>query len=106
MGYGMEKHGEKYLYLNPKNPDLKYSDLQFYNDIRLLAWLDPETGEKTPFIQFPETSIFRSGRYFFRDSWSPVFTLDDKNIYITFGIEPTIYIRGISTLFPNFQFIT
>ena len=91
MGYGMEKHGEKYLYLNPKNPDLKYSEVQFYNDIRLLAWLDPETGEKYSFIQFPETSIFRNGKYFFRDSWSPVFTLDDEYIYVAFGSEPIIY---------------
>lgn len=114
MGHGMERHGEKYLYLNPKNPDLKYSDLQFYNDLRLLAWLDPETGEKIPFIQFPETSIFRSGKYFFRDSWSPVFTLDENNIYVAFGSEPIIYIYEINPPYslvssfslelPNYQY--
>lgn len=91
MGFGMEKHGGNYLYLNPTNPDLKYSDLQFYDDIRLLAWLDPETGKKEPFNQFPETSIFRSGKYFFRDSWSPIFTLEDKNMFIVYGSEPIIY---------------
>ncbi|WP_235954883.1 hypothetical protein [Cyclobacterium salsum] len=92
MGYGMEKWEGKYLYIDQGSRDINYSSIDAYNEIRLLNWLDPETGEKEPFIQFPESSIFKSGKYFFRDSWAPAFTLVDNRIYVAFGIEPIIYI--------------
>lgn len=92
MGFGMEKWEGKYLFIDQGSRDINYSSIDAYNQIRLLNWLDPETGEKEPFIQFPESSIFKSGKYFFRDSWAPAFTLADNRIYVAFGIEPVIYI--------------
>ncbi len=93
MGHGMEKLRDRYLYVDqtfPPNND--YSDINIYNDLYLLNWLDPETGEKEPFIQFPESSIFRNGKYFFRNAWDPVFHLTDDRIFVAFGLEPVIYI--------------
>lgn len=96
MGYGMEELGNSYLYWNQGQPSVEYSNLRYYKELRLLTWLDPETGENEPFIQFPENSIFRSGKYFFRDAWAPAFTLTDELIYVVFGIEPVIYIYETS----------
>src|SRR5690554_1939186 len=92
MGFGMEKLGNKYLYIEQGSRLVDYTSIDVYHEMRLLNWLDPDTGDKEPFIRFPENSIFRSGKYFFRDSWAPVFTLADELIYVAFGIEPIIYI--------------
>ncbi|WP_246255785.1 hypothetical protein [Cyclobacterium plantarum] len=95
MGFGMEKWKSKYLYVDQGSQDIDYSSIEAYNEMRLLNWLDPETGEKEPFIQFPESSIFKSGKYFFRDSWAPSFTLADDRIYVVFGAEPVIYVYSL-----------
>jgi hypothetical protein len=92
MGFGMEKLKGKYLYIDQGSRLLDYSSIDVYQEMRLLNWLDPETGERESFIHFPENSIFRSGKYFFRDSWAPAFTLADDLIYVVFGIEPVIYL--------------
>ena len=92
MGFGMEKWEGNYLYIDQGSSHIDYYSLEAYNEMRLLNWLDPKTGAKEPFIQFPENSIFKSGKYFFRDSWAPAFTLADDKIYVVFGIEPVIYV--------------
>lgn len=92
MGFGMEKLESKYVYIDQGSGDIDYSSIASYNEIRLLNWLDPKTGEKEPFIQFPESSLFKSGKHFFRDSWTPAFTASDDHIYIAFGVEPVIYL--------------
>ncbi|WP_235941071.1 hypothetical protein [Cyclobacterium roseum] len=96
MGFGMEKWNGKYLYVDQGSRHIDYSSIDAYNEMRLLNWLDPKTGEKEPFIQFPESSIFRSGKYFFRDSWAPSFTLADDRIYVVFGAEPVIYVFSLN----------
>src|SRR5690606_23722928 len=93
MGHGMEKLRDRYLYVNQSFPPNKdYSDKNIYTDMYLLNWLDPATGEKEPFVQFPESSIFRNGKHFFRNAWDPVYTLADDKIYVAFGLEPVIYV--------------
>ncbi|EIM75799.1 hypothetical protein A3SI_12119 [Nitritalea halalkaliphila LW7] len=62
-----------------------------------------ETGEKDPIIQFPESSIFRNGKCFFRNAWDPVFHLADDRIYVIFGLEPVIYVYKNS---PPYSLIT
>src|SRR5690606_5967716 len=61
-------------------------------DMYLLNWLDPATGEKEPIVQFPESSICRSGKHFFRNAWNPVYDLADDKIYVAFGLESGIYV--------------
>src|SRR5690606_8076834 len=92
MGFGMEKFGDKYLHFDQGSRHVDYSNIEVYREMRLLNWLDPKTGEKEPFIHFPANSIFSSGKFFFRDSWAPVFTLADGLIYLAFGIEPVVYV--------------
>jgi hypothetical protein len=93
MGYGMEKVGDRHLYINQEFPSNRdYSDKSFINDLYLLKWLCPETGDIEPFIQFPETSIFRNGKLFFRSAWDPAFHAIDGFIYVVFGLEPVIYV--------------
>ncbi len=92
MGYGMEKVGNRYLHVDQGSQRIDYKNIDLYRELLLLNWLDPETGERKSFIRFPKASIFRSSKFFFRDSWAPVFTLADELIYVVFGIEPTIYI--------------
>lgn len=92
-GHGMEKLRDRYLYVNQGfPPDKDYSDNDFYTDMYLLNWLDPKTGKKEPFVQFPESSIFRNGKHFFRNAWDPVYHLADDRIYVAFGLEPVIYV--------------
>lgn len=91
MGRGMEEVGGKFLYWNASLPSIRHNDLRFYDEAYLLAWIDPETGKGEPIIKFPESSLFRNGNYFARDSWSPVFTASDDLIQVVFGIEPVIY---------------
>lgn len=93
MGQGMEKLRDRYLYVDqsfPPNGD--YSDKAIYENMYLLSWLYPMTGEREPFIQFPESSIFRNGKHFFRNAWDAVYELADDRIYVTFGLEPVIYV--------------
>lgn len=91
MGRGMIAVGDKFLYWNASRPAVRHNDLRFYDEAYLMAWIYPETGKEEPIIQFPESSLFMSGKYFARDSWAPVFTISDELIHVVFGIEPVIY---------------
>lgn len=91
MGFGMEKLGNRYLYYNQGSRKIDYTSLDVYEEMTLMNWLDPETGEKEAFATFPDGSLFRNGEHFFRDSWAPAYTSNDDRIYIVFGIEPVIY---------------
>lgn len=91
MGGGLEAVGEKFLYWNATDPGMKHNDLGFYEEAYLLSWIYPEAGREEPIIKFPESSLFRSGKYFARDSWSPVFTVSNDLIHVVFGMEPVIY---------------
>lgn len=92
MGHGMEKIENNFLYINQDSPeDYGYSNKTIYNDMYLLDLLDPTTGYKERIIKFPESSIFKSGKYFFRNAWDPVFHIENKKIHVAFGLEPVIY---------------
>ncbi|HAH39095.1 MAG TPA: hypothetical protein DEQ87_10170 [Algoriphagus sp.] len=92
MGHGMEKMGDKYVYINQDSPkDNDYSNKSRYDEMYLLDLLDPATGEREGIIKFPESSIFKSGKYFFRNAWDPVFHIENKKIHVAFGLEPVIY---------------
>ncbi|SHN25271.1 protein of unknown function [Cyclobacterium lianum] len=88
MGFGMEKLGNRYVYINLEKPPFTSQE---FKEFQLLSWLNPENGEKEPFIQFPESSVFRNGNYFFPKSWFPVYTLEEGRIHIVFGSDPVIY---------------
>ncbi|MHA7131775.1 hypothetical protein [Algoriphagus namhaensis] len=92
MGHGMEKMGDKYVYINQDSPkDNDYSNKSRYDEMYLLDLLDPATGEREGIIKFPESSIFKSGKYFYRNAWDPVFHIENKKIHVAFGLEPVIY---------------
>lgn len=91
MGRAFEKYLNKLLYFDQGSREEDYSQPSLYDDLRVLNWHNPETGEKIPFNPLPENSIFKSGKYFFRQSWFPAFTIGDNLIYVVYGIEPMIY---------------
>ncbi|MCH7412838.1 hypothetical protein MM213_05020 [Belliella sp. R4-6] len=91
MGHTMNKLGNKYLYLEGGTRDIDYDKINLHSDIFLFNLLDPSTGSKEPIIQFPKTSIYKSGKYFFRNAWSPVFSVVENQVFIAFGGEPVIY---------------
>jgi hypothetical protein len=91
MGEGMEKQGKSYLFSHQGFVNLDQRGLDIRQKMRLLQWLDPKKGETESFLEFPESSIFRQGKFFFKDAWEPVFTMDDDLIYVVFGLEPVIY---------------
>lgn len=91
-GNDMESLGNRFLRMDQQlAPNGDYSDISLYEKIYLLNWLYPKTGKVEPIIQFPESSIFRSGRHFFRSAWDPSVFLADDMIYVVFGMEPVIY---------------
>ncbi len=100
MGHGMERLGKRYVYIDQGSHQIDDSSPDQYQKLGLLNWLDPETGQKEPFVQFPETSIFNNGKYFFKNAWMPVFTAYDGLIHVVFGVEPTIYIYDSSPPYP------
>ncbi|WP_222439159.1 hypothetical protein [Echinicola salinicaeni] len=114
MGFGMEQLGNRYIYYNQGSRKVDYSSLESYQEMTLMNWLNPETGEKEPFITFPEESLFKNGEHFFRYSWAPAYTSTDDRIYIVFGIEPVIYeyasqppyalISSIPIELPNYRY--
>ena len=91
MGRNFEKYRNKLLYFDQGSRKEDYTQISLYDELRVLNWHSPEIGEKMPFNPFPENSIFKSGRYFFRQSWLPAFTIADNLIYVVYGIEPMIY---------------
>lgn len=92
LSFGMERLENKFLMMNNRFPPNKdYSDIKIYENLYLFDLLYPETGNKESIIQFPETSIFRSGKHFFRNAWDPTFALADNLIYVVFGLEKVIY---------------
>lgn len=92
MRFGMEKIGARYIFEEQDYRGVNIRDSDHYKDLYLLSWLDPETGEREPFLKIPETSIFRNGKHFFGHSWKPIFTVSEDLIYVAFGIEPVIYV--------------
>lgn len=93
MGMGMEKLGDRYLYVNQDLPDNRsYSDSEIYEEMYLLKWWTPSTGQQESFAQFPESSIFRNGKFFYSNSWAPMYSIFDDKIYVAFGLEPVIHV--------------
>ena len=93
MGQGMEKFGDRYLHVNQDLPgNMGYSDKEIYNEMNLLKWWSPTTGKQESFAQFPESSVYRNGKYFYPNSWAPTYSISDDKIYAAFGLEPVIYV--------------
>lgn len=91
MGHTMYKLGNKYLNIEGGTRDINYDKINLHSDIFLFNLVDPSTGSKEPIIQFPKTSIYKSGKTFYRHAWSPVFTVVENQIFVAFGGEPVIY---------------
>ncbi|WP_339713011.1 hypothetical protein [Cyclobacterium amurskyense] len=92
FGLGLEETEDLYLYFNPSSQTISNSESRFYEKHCPLILLNPKTGDNEPIISFPETSIFRNGKYFFSSAWEPSYTVSDNLIYVVFGVEPTIYL--------------
>jgi hypothetical protein len=93
MGHGIEKLDEGFLYVNQVvPPDIDLSTMAFLEDFNLLEVLYPDNGERKAFFPFPEKSIYRNGKVFFRNSWDPVYDISDDFIYVVLGLDPIIYI--------------
>ena len=101
MGFGMEKSGNRYIYADQEVPaDIPESDTRFYEEMHLIFWLDPESGNREPFVKLPESSLFRNGKHFYGGAWEPIFTIEDDRIYVIFGSEPVIYVYSLNEPYP------
>ncbi|QDH81529.1 hypothetical protein FKX85_08315 [Echinicola soli] len=92
MGRGLLKLGEKYLYMDLGSRDFEYGSKDFFDNYYAMSLLDPKTGRTESIIPLPETSIFRKGNFFFRYAWEPTFDVEDNQLFVVFGLEPTIYV--------------
>lgn len=91
LGSGMERLEDGYLYRNTVGSNKLPNGAKDYAALCPLVFLNPQTGETRPILHFPESSIFLTGKYFFRNAWDPSFTIADHLIYVAFGLEPVIY---------------
>lgn len=97
MGFGMEKSGNRYVYADQEEPvGNSQSETRLYEEMQLLFWLDPESGNREPFIKFSESSLFRNGKHFYMGAWEPIFTMEGDRIYVVFGSEPVIYVYSLN----------
>lgn len=97
MGFGMEKSGNRYVYADQEVPEgISEADTQFYEEMDLMFWLNPESGNREPFIKLPERSLFRNGKHFYMNAWEPIFTIKDDRMYVVFGAEPMIYVYSLN----------
>ena len=107
MGIGMEKLGDSYLYVNQDLPENRsYSDKGIYDEMYLLKWWTPTTGQQESFAQFPESSVYRNGKYYYPNSWAPVYSLSDNKVYVAFGLEPVIYVFDTNSPYSLLSSIT
>lgn len=92
MGEELVKLKDKYLIADKGTRGVDYNKIHIHSDIYHFNLYDPKTGISEPIIRFPKSSIYTSGKQFYRYAWWPVYSLSDDKIYVTFGGEPIIYI--------------
>jgi len=101
IGQRLENHKDKWITLSKEILNLSNKDLNKFEHARILASMDQNTGKSDFFLKFPQKSVFRSGKYFFKDAWTPVFTFDEDKLHVVFGIEPVIYTYSASPPFDS-----
>jgi len=114
MGVELVKIGGKYLTSDKGNRDINYDKINNYPEMDHFNLYDPKTGNFEPIIKFPDKSIYKSGKYFYRYAWLPTFTVENDLIFIVYGGEPVIYkynveppfnlISSIPIELPNFRY--
>ncbi|MFD2033221.1 hypothetical protein ACFSKL_00380 [Belliella marina] len=92
MGIELPKINENFLVADKGSREIDYDNIQDHLGIKHFNLFNPKTGGSEALIQFPESSIYKSGKYFYRFAWRPVYTIEHEKIYVVFGGEPTIYI--------------
>ncbi|EON76310.1 hypothetical protein ADIS_3438 [Lunatimonas lonarensis] len=95
FGKSFAKHGDRLLYFDQGSRTRENEGPASYAAMHLLKWLDPSTGKKEAFANFPNGSLFKNGNYFPFGSWLPAFCISDGFIYVAFGIEPVIYLYDV-----------
>lgn len=90
LGLGLEPLGDGYLYINTGSSVRLPNGAENYAALHPLVFLNPHAGETKPILQFPKSSIFLKGKYFFRNAWAPVFSLAKDKIAVVFGLEPRV----------------
>lgn len=114
MGVELIKIAGKYLTSDKGNRDINYNKINNYPEINHFNLYDPETGKFEPIIKFPDKSIYKSGKHFYRYAWFPTFTVENNQIFVVYGGEPVIYkyneeppfnlISSIPIKLPNFSY--
>ncbi|MCC5939066.1 MAG: hypothetical protein JJU34_17435 [Lunatimonas sp.] len=92
FGRSFAKHGNRLLYFDQGSRTRENEGPTSYEAVHLLKWLDPSTGKKEIFANFPTGSLFKNGKYFPSGSWWPAFCISDGFIYVAYGIEPVVYL--------------
>ena len=96
MGFGMEKSGNRYVYPDQVVPNgINKFETRFYEEMDLMFWLNPKSGNREPFIKLPRSSLFRNGKHFYINAWEPIFTIENDLMYVVFGSEPVINIYSL-----------
>ncbi|MCH7401032.1 hypothetical protein ACFOUP_02000 [Belliella kenyensis] len=114
MGYAIGEIEEHYIYIDQGSRSADYSDLKIYEEVHTMIIIHKSTGEKTPIIKIPSSSLYRNGQFFHRDDWAPIFEITDENLMVIFGGEPRIYffdkiypfdlIKYIDLSLPNYNY--
>lgn len=114
MGFSIGILEEGYLYFDQGSRNIDYSDRKLYEEVNAMIFVDKITGKREELMKIPESSLYRNGKYFYRDSWAPIFELTEGELLVVHGAEPKIYvyektrpfklIKEIPLDIPNYNF--
>ncbi|GHB46245.1 hypothetical protein GCM10008106_28990 [Mongoliitalea lutea] len=92
MGFSLGILEEEYLYFDQGSRNIDYSYRRLYEEVNAMILLDKITGKREEMMQIPESSLYRNGKYFYRDAWAPIFELTEDELLVVYGAEPKIYV--------------
>jgi len=92
MGFSLGILEAGLLYFDQGSIKRDYSDRRLYEEVNAMILIDKITGKREELMKIPESSIYRNGKYFYRDAWAPIFELTRDELLVVYGAEPKIYV--------------
>lgn len=85
--------GGKIFYNNLMNDqEFRPDRADFYKKLRLVGFLDLEKKEKNNFLEFPDESVYTSGKIFPHSAWVSHFAFSKDHLNVVFEGEPALFV--------------
>lgn len=93
MGFSLGILEEGFLYFDQGSRNIDYSDRRLYEEVNAMVLIDKTSGKREELMNIPESSLYRNGKYFYRDAWAPIFELTEDELLVVYGADPKIYVH-------------